>query len=166
MPEEKKEAVKKTEEAKKEVKVETGAKEPKKGAKSEETSEKSSKKSKKSKRRSIPLGNAYIKATYNNTLVTITEPNGDVLVWTSSGSSGFKGTRKATPYAAQVAAENASEKAKVYGLEKVHVFIKGVGAGREQAVRGLHSSGLDILSISDTTPIPHNGCRKKKSRRI
>jgi len=124
-----------------------------------------SKKSK-SKRRSVPQGNAFIKATYNNTIVTLTDQKGDVLTWSSAGSCGFKGTRKATPYAAQVAAEKAAENSKVFGLEKVDVFIKGIGAGREQSIRGLHSAGLNILSITDTTPIPHNGCRQKKSRRV
>ena len=118
------------------------------------------------KRRIVEIGNAYVQASYNNTIVTITEINGDVIAWSSSGASGFKGARKATPYAAQISAENAAEKAKVFGLARVHVHIKGVGSGREQAVRGLVSSGLDILSISDLTPIPHNGCRQKKSRRV
>jgi small subunit ribosomal protein S11 len=121
---------------------------------------------KKAKKRVCPECNAYIQATYNNTIVTITEPSGDVIAWATAGSSGFKGTRKATPYAAQVAAENAVEKAKHCGIEKVHVFIKGVGSGREQAIRGLNSAGLQILSISDITPIPHNGCRPKKQRRV
>lgn len=118
------------------------------------------------KRRLVEVGNAYIQASYNNTIVTITELNGEVIAWSSSGASGFKGARKATPYAAQISAENAAEKAKVFGLSRVHVHIKGVGSGREQAVRGLISSGLDILSISDLTPIPHNGCRQKKARRV
>jgi len=120
----------------------------------------------KAKRRNVPLGHAYVNASYNNTIVTLTEPNGDVISWSSSGSSGFKGARKATPYAAQVSAENAAEKAKVYGLEKVHVFVKGIGSGREQAIRGLVASGLDVVSINDITPIPHNGCRMKKARRV
>ncbi len=120
----------------------------------------------KAKRRIVPIGNAHIQASYNNTIVTLTEENGDVLAWSSSGSNGFKGARKATPYAAQVAAENAAEKAKPYGLEKIHVFVKGVGTGREQAIRGLTSAGLDLISITDITPIPHNGCRRKKQRRV
>ncbi|MFA7685956.1 MAG: 30S ribosomal protein S11 [Candidatus Gracilibacteria bacterium] len=120
----------------------------------------------KSKRRSVLIGNAYISASYNNTLITLTEPNGDTISWASAGASGFKGTRKSTPYAAQVAAEKAVEKAKVFGLQKVHVFVKGVGSGREQSIRGLVASGLDIISINDVTPIPHNGCRRKKARRV
>lgn len=120
----------------------------------------------KSKRRSVVTGNAYIAASYNNTIITLTEPNGDAISWATAGSSGFKGTRKSTPYAAQIAAEKAVEKAKVFGLQKVHVFVKGVGSGREQSIRGLVASGLDIISINDMTPIPHNGCRKKKARRV
>lgn len=120
----------------------------------------------KARKRTVPLGKAFINASYNNTIVTLSEPNGDVIAWSSSGSSGFKGTRKSTPYAAQVAAENAVEKAKIFGLEKVHIVVKGVGNGRDQAIRGLVSAGLEILSISDLTPVPHNGCRKKKARRV
>ncbi|MBI4975763.1 30S ribosomal protein S11 [Candidatus Peregrinibacteria bacterium] len=129
------------------------------------TSTKTAKKSK-AKRRIVQVGRAYIQASFNNTIVTLTEPNGNVITTSSAGSSGFKGARKATPYAAQVAAENAAEKAKVFGLEKVHIFVKGVGSGREQAIRGLSSKGIDIISINDVTPLPHNGCRKKKGRRV
>lgn len=131
-----------------------------------ETTKKPVAKKKSKKRRNVPEGRAYIQASYNNTIITIAEQNGNVLAWGSAGSSGFKGTRKATPYAAQVSAENTAEKAKVFGVERVHVFIKGVGAGREQAIRGLISKGMDILSISDVTPVPHNGCRKRKARRV
>lgn len=120
---------------------------------------------KKIRKKVVPECNAYIQASYNNTIITITELTGDVVSWASCGSSGFKGTRKSTPYAAQVTAENAVEKAKPNGVEKVHVFVKGVGPGREQAVRGLNAAGLQILSITDTTPIPHNGCRPKRQRR-
>ncbi|MBI2464085.1 30S ribosomal protein S11 [Candidatus Peregrinibacteria bacterium] len=118
------------------------------------------------KKLTIAAGRAYIQASYNNTIVTITSPDGNVLAWSSSGSSGFKGTRKATPYAAQVAAENAVNKAKIYGIEKVDVYVKGIGSGREQALRGLHSAGLQVERITDTTTIPHNGCRPKKQRRV
>jgi small subunit ribosomal protein S11 len=120
----------------------------------------------KAKKRIVQEGKAYIQASYNNTIISITEPDGSVISWSSSGSNGFKGARKATPYAAQVSAENAAEKAKVFGLEKVHVYVKGVGSGREQAIRGLISAGLNIISINDVTPMPHNGCRKKKQRRV
>ena len=111
-------------------------------------------------------GKVYITATFNNTLVTITDQSGNVIAWGSAGASGFKGARKATPYAAQVSAENAAEKASAYGLERVHVYVKGVGTGREQAIRGLVTSGINIISINDITPIPHNGCRQKKNRRV
>ena len=120
----------------------------------------------KNKRRSVLEGRAYIQASYNNTIVTLTDPEGAVLSWSSAGSSGFKGTRKSTPYAALTATKNAVMKANIYGLKTVRVFIKGVGVGRDQALRGLQAAGLDDLSIIDTTPIPHNGCRKKKRRRI
>jgi small subunit ribosomal protein S11 len=113
----------------------------------------------------VPEGNAYIQASYNNTIVTLTDPEGNMIAWSSAGASGFKGSRKSTPYAAQVSAENAAEKSKVYGLEKVHVYVKGVGSGREQAIRGLVSSGINLISINDLTPTPHNGCRQKKPRR-
>lgn len=151
---------------------------PAKEEKAEQKEEKSEKKEKKeekpkakkprsrAKKRSVPEGAAYIQASYNNTIVTLTEPNGNVIAWSSAGSSGFKGARKATPYAAQVSAENAAERASAYGLERVHVYVKGVGTGREQAIRGLVASGINIISINDITPIPHNGCRKKKPRRV
>ncbi|NIA01773.1 MAG: 30S ribosomal protein S11 [Nitrospirae bacterium] len=133
----------------------------------EEKSEPKAKKSRsRSKKRNVPEGAAHIQASYNNTIVTLTEPNGNVIAWSSAGASGFKGARKATPYAAQISAENAAQKASAYGLERVHVYVKGVGTGREQAIRGLVSSGINIISINDVTPIPHNGCRKKKQRRM
>ncbi len=132
----------------------------------EKTNKTTPKAKKTRKRRTVEIGNAFIQASYNNTIVTLTDAKGDVLTWSSAGGSGFKGSRKSTPYAAQISAENAAEKARVYGLTKVHVFIKGVGTGREQSIRGLISKGLDILSISDITAVPHNGCRKKKRRRI
>jgi len=120
---------------------------------------------KKTKKRTVLEGKAFIQASYNNTIISLTDMNGDVLAWGSAGGSGFKGARKSTPYAAQVSAEAATEKAKLYGLEKVEVFVKGVGSGREQAIRGLVAGGLNIVSITDITPVPHNGCRKKKPRR-
>ncbi|MBU1018347.1 MAG: 30S ribosomal protein S11 [Patescibacteria group bacterium] len=118
------------------------------------------------KRRSIQKGRAYIQASFNNTIITITDESGGVLAWSSAGANGFKGAKKATPYAAQVAAENVATKAKLYGMEALDVFMKGVGTGREQALRGLIANGFDIDSIHDTTPIPHNGCRQKKPRRV
>ncbi|MFO0780722.1 MAG: 30S ribosomal protein S11 [Candidatus Gracilibacteria bacterium] len=120
----------------------------------------------KAKRRTVLEGKVYIQATYNNTIVSITDLNGEVLAWSSAGSNGFKGAKKATPYAAQVSSENAANKAKVYGLEKVHVIVKGVGSGREQAIRGLHIAGLNIESLTDVTAIAHNGVRKRRARRV
>lgn len=121
---------------------------------------------KKSKRRSVPEGHLYIKAGYNNTIVSVTEPNGNVIAWATSGSCGFKGTRKSTPYAAQVAAETATEKAKAFGLERVHVFINGAGPGREQAVRGISATGVSVESISDTTTAAHGGCTQARPRKV
>ncbi len=125
------------------------------------------KKVKKRARRSVLTGIAHILAEFNNTLVTITDDSGATISWASAGSSGFKGARKSTPYAAQVAAEKAAETAKIAtGLEKVKVFVKGVGPGREQAVRGLHAAGLELSAIIDRTSIPHGGCRPKNPRRV
>jgi len=123
-------------------------------------------KRKKPKRRIVPEGKAYIQASFNNTIVSITDTDGQVLSWSSAGANGFKGPKKATPYAAQISAEKAAEKAKIYGVEKVHVVVKGAGNGREQAIRGLQSGGINVESISDVTAIPHNGCRQKKTRRV
>src|ERR1700739_2989289 len=108
-------------------------------------------------RKSIPRGQAHIQATFNNTIVTLTDPNGNVIAWGSAGGQGFKGSRKSTPYAAQVTAETAARKAMEHGLRQIEVFIKGPGSGREAAIRSLQSSGLNITSIIDVTPIPHNG---------
>ena len=127
---------------------------------------KKSKGKKKAKRRLLTEGRVYIQSTFNNTIITVTDAKGEVIACASAGSSGFKGPRKATPYAAQIAAENAITKAKVFGLERVHVYIKGAGTGREQAVRGLQAGGVNIDSLTDVTPIPHNGCRARKGRRV
>lgn len=116
--------------------------------------------------RHVPSGRAYVQATYNNTIVTLTDPNGNVLSWSSSGLCGFKGPKKATPYAAGLVVKNAAEKAADYGLQEVNVLVKGVGSGREAAVRALNANGLNVLSIKDMTPIPHNGCRAPKPRRV
>ena len=116
--------------------------------------------------RQVSHGNAYIQATYNNTIVTLTDTNGNVLSWSSSGQVGFKGPKKATPYAASQVIKSAVEKVAPYGLKDVHVFVKGIGGGREGAIRGLNGNGLNVVSVSDVTPIPHNGCRPPKKRRV
>ena len=123
-------------------------------------------KTRKRERKSIVVGRAYIQATFNNTIVTLTDLKGNVIAWASPGSVGFKGSRKSTPYAAQLAAKNAAQKAMEHGLRQVEVYIKGPGSGREAAIRSLQSSGLYITSIRDVTPIPHNGCRPPKRRRV
>jgi small subunit ribosomal protein S11 len=121
---------------------------------------------KRRERRQIPRGRAYIQSTFNNTIVTLTDMTGAVLSWSSSGSSGFKGSRKSTPYAAGMAAETAARKAMEQGMRQVEVLVKGPGSGREAAIRSLQAAGLIINSITDVTPIPHNGCRPPKRRRV
>ena len=128
--------------------------------------EKKSPAKKKSVQKIIKRGQAHIKATYNNTIVTITDQNGNVLSWSSAGVCGFRGPKKATPYASSIIVKDIIEKVKKYGLQEVDVFLKGVGAGREGAVRALHANGLNVLSIKDVTPIPHGGCRPPKPRRV
>src|SRR5512142_2903292 len=117
-------------------------------------------------RKSVPRGRAYVQSTFNNTIVTLTDPVRNVLSWGTAGSSGFKGSRKSTPYAAGMAAENAARKAMENGLRQIEVYVKGPGAGREAAIRQLQAAGLLITSITDVTPIPHNGCRPPKRRRV
>ena len=116
--------------------------------------------------RQIIKGRVNIQATYNNTIVSISDMQGNVLGWSAAGKMGFRGPKKATPYAASIIVKDAIEKAKKYGLKEVQVFVKGVGAGREAAIRALHANGLDISTIKDITPIPHNGCRPPKVRRV
>jgi len=123
-------------------------------------------KTRKRERKFIAEGRACIQATFNNTIVTLTDPNGNVIAWSSSGTVGFKGSRKGTPYAAQLAANNAAHKAMEHGLKQIEVIVKGPGSGREAAIRALQSSGLFVVSIRDVTPIPHNGCRPPKRRRV
>ncbi len=124
-------------------------------------------KAKKKKEKKIVFeGNVFIQATFNNTIVTITDLRGNALSWSSAGGLGFRGAKKSTPFAAQTTAENAANKAKEYGLREVHVFVKGPGVGRESAIRSLGTLGLRVKSIHDVTPIPHNGCRPRKSRRV
>ncbi len=132
------------------------------------TDKKSKKKKikKRKKRENVRIGKAFVKATYNNTIVTITDIDGNVISWASAGVAGFKGPKKSTSYAGQIITRIAVQKAREVGLEEVSVYIKGVGTGREAAVRTLNSAGLNIKSIYDITPIPHNGCRARKPRRI
>ena len=123
-------------------------------------------KGRKRERKSIPVGKAYIQSTFNNTVVTLTDPQGNVIAWGSSGTAGFKGSRKGTPYAAQLAARDAARKAMEHGLRQVDVNIQGPGSGREAVIRALQSAGLHIIGIRDVTPVPHNGCRSRKRRRV
>ncbi len=120
----------------------------------------------KRERKSVPTGKAYIQSSFNNTIVNLTDPAGNTIAWGSSGTTGFKGSRKGTPYAAQMAARDATKKAMAHGLRQVEVYVRGPGSGREAAIRSLQSSGLYITSIRDVTPIPHGGCRPPKKRRI
>jgi small subunit ribosomal protein S11 len=121
---------------------------------------------KKKEKKSVLEGIAFIKATFNNTIINITDMNGNTIAWASSGGVGFKGTKKGTPYAAQLASEKAVENAKFHGIQFVHVMVKGPGPGRESAIRALDAAGLKIKTLRDVTPIPHNGCRPRKKRRV
>jgi small subunit ribosomal protein S11 len=118
------------------------------------------------KRKNIEKGSAHIQSTFNNTIVTITDVNGNTIAWASSGGKGFKGSRKSTPFAAQMAAEDAAKRAIEHGLRSIEVFVKGPGSGREAAIRALQSGGLEVSMIKDVTPVPHNGCRAPKRRRV
>ena len=121
---------------------------------------------KKKEKKNIPTGVVHIQSTFNNTIVTITDPAGNVVSWSSSGVQGFKGSRKSTPFAAQLTAEDAARKAMEHGMRSVEVYVKGPGAGRESALRALQSAGFNVVLIKDVTPIPHNGCRPPKRRRV
>jgi small subunit ribosomal protein S11 len=121
---------------------------------------------KKKVRKNIAAGEAHIFATFNNTVITITDPGGNTLAWSSAGQQGFKGSRKSTPFAAQVAGEECAKKAMEHGVRQVGVFVKGPGAGRESALRALQAAGIKVTMIKDVTPIPHNGCRPPKRRRV
>jgi small subunit ribosomal protein S11 len=120
----------------------------------------------KKEKKNIAYGRAYIYATFNNTIISITDPQGNVISWASGGTSGFKGSRKSTPYAAQLAAKNAAKVAQEQGMRELEVFVKGPGPGREAAIRSLQAAEMRLLSITDKTPIPHNGCRPPKKRRV
>ena len=127
---------------------------------------KDKKSTKKREKRVVPHGVAHIQATFNNTIISIADPEGNVLSWSSAGRIGFKGSRKGTPFAAQVAAQSAGNGVKEVGLRSVDVLVKGPGAGRESAIRALQAAGIEVKSIKDVTPIPHNGCRPRKRRRV
>ena len=120
----------------------------------------------KRERKNVTYGVAHIKSSFNNTIVSITDQDGNVLSWASAGNVGFKGSRKSTPFAAQMAAENCARKAQEHGMKKVDVFVKGPGSGRETAIRSLQAAGLEVGQIQDVTPVPHNGCRPPKRRRV
>ncbi len=117
-------------------------------------------------RRNIPRGQAHIQATFNNTIITLTDPQGNTIAWASAGTAGFKGSRKSTPYAAQIAAQQAARVAQDNGMRELDIFVKGPGPGREAAIRSLQAAGMVVRSITDVTPIPHNGCRPPKRRRV
>ncbi|MEM8529729.1 MAG: 30S ribosomal protein S11 [Chloroflexota bacterium] len=121
---------------------------------------------KRREKKNIPRGQAHIQSTFNNTIITITDPSGNVVSWSSAGQNGFKGSRKSTPYAAQITAEAAARRALENGMRSIEVFVKGPGSGREAAIRSLQSNGLQVIAITDITPIPHNGCRPPKRRRV
>ena len=123
-------------------------------------------KTRRREKKNVVHGVAHIKATFSNTIISITDPDGNVLSWASAGNVGFKGSRKSTPYAAQQAAEAASRRAQEHGVRRVDVMVKGPGSGRETAIRSLQASGLEVLGIKDVTPVPHNGCRPRKRRRV
>ena len=127
---------------------------------------KKAQKARRREKKNVPHGAAHIKSTFNNTIVTITDPQGNVIAWASSGHVGFKGSRKSTPFAAQVTADAAARKGIEQGLQKVEVFVKGPGSGRETAIRSLQAAGLDVTGVKDVTPQAHNGCRPRKRRRV
>jgi small subunit ribosomal protein S11 len=124
------------------------------------------KKVRRKEKKNVVAGHAHIKSTFNNTVISITDPSGNVIAWASAGTVGFKGSRKSTPYAAQMAAEAAGRRAMEHGMKRVDVFVKGPGSGRETAIRSLGAIGLEVGAIADVTPIPHNGCRPPKRRRV
>ena len=124
------------------------------------------KKVRRKEKKNVAAGHAHIKSTFNNTIVSITDVTGNVISWASSGQVGFKGSRKSTPFAAQLAAESAARQAQEHGMKKVDVFVKGPGSGRETAIRSLQAAGLEVGAIQDVTPVPHNGCRPPKRRRV
>ncbi|MGM0420131.1 MAG: 30S ribosomal protein S11 [Bacillota bacterium] len=129
-------------------------------------SKKRDKRRKKKNKRFLEKGQAYIRSTFNNTIISITDMEGNVVAWSSAGKAGYKGSRKSTPFAAQIAAENAADEVKEMGLKELQIFVKGPGSGRESAIRALQAAGIEVTLIKDITPIPHNGCRPPKRRRV
>ena len=123
-------------------------------------------KSRRKEKKNVPSGHVHIQASFNNTIVTITDLSGAVVAWGSAGTAGFKGSRKSTPYAAALAADGAAKRAMEHGMRQIEVFVKGPGSGREQAIRSLQAAGLEVTAITDVTPLPHNGCRAPKRRRV
>ena len=123
-------------------------------------------KSRRKEKKNVPAGHVHIQASFNNTIVTITDLSGAVVAWGSAGTAGFKGSRKSTPYAAALAADGAAKRAMEHGMRQIEVFVKGPGSGREQAIRSLQAAGLEVTAITDVTPLPHNGCRSPKRRRV
>ena len=123
-------------------------------------------KTRRKERKNVPQGHVHIQASFNNTIVTITDLSGGVVAWGSAGTAGFKGSRKSTPYAAALAADGAAKRAMEHGMRQIEVFVKGPGSGREQAIRSLQAAGLEVSAITDVTPLPHNGCRAPKRRRV
>ena len=123
-------------------------------------------KSRRKEKKNVPIGHVHIQATFNNTIVTITDLSGAVVAWGSAGTAGFKGSRKSTPFAAALAADIAAKRAMEHGMRQIEVFVKGPGSGREQAIRSLQAAGLEVTAITDVTPLPHNGCRAPKRRRV
>lgn len=130
---------------------------PKKGVKS---------RTRRKVKKNIPVGQAHIKTSFNNTIVALADKEGNIIAWESAGSAGFKGSRKSTPFAAQVTADSCARKGMEHGLKKVDVYVKGPGSGRETAIRSLQAAGLEVMSVKDVTPAPHNGCRQRKRRRV
>ena len=129
------------------------------------TGPKKTQKTRRRDKKNVPHGSAHIKSTFNNTIVSITDPQGNVIAWASSGAVGFKGSRKSTPFAAQLAAEKAARAAQEHGLRRAEIQVKGPGSGRDTAVRSIQNTGIEVISIKDVTPVPHNGCRMTKRRR-
>src|SRR5437899_8825217 len=134
--------------------------------KSRTSGPKKTQKSRRKEKKNVPHGHAHIKSTFNNTIVSITDPEGNVISWASSGNVGFKGSRKSTPFAAQLAAEAAAKRAMEHGVRRVDVFVKGPGSGRETAIRSVAAAGLEVAGIQDVTPVPHNGCRPPRRRQV